>query len=239
MRYLYVFFLLALIAFGCNENNPQKAAKEYCECLQLQYKNNVDTSTAFSNCDSIIEEHYTELHTYKMGNTTTSEEWNSVVKFHTAFLELTFQNCCSLIGNCDVINFRNSLLKHYTSYSFKHDIDAVDFIKKLGLLCSGVSGECKYKLDFQERLIASDINGSDYSFLYYEIVIFDNAQLADSIIRQMQNPCSQKALPGIISYMKIDDKTLFIFNYQNFDFETIEKLLRENFHDVIIKDVGD
>lgn len=237
MRYTYV--LLVTIFFSCNSNNPENAANEYCMCLQQQYNKKIDRVNAFSICDSLIKSHYSELRTYEMGKAVAPEKWNSAAKFRATFTELIFQNCCGLIGNCDVINFRKSLLEHYTSYSFRHEINAVNYIEKLYQTCSNKYIDFKYTVDFQERLVALGSNESNYSFFYYEILIFDEVGGVDSIIKLIENPCSQKALPRIKFYVKIDNKTLFVCDYQNFDFEKMRKLFQENFHGCSVNHVGD
>lgn len=228
----YILFLLTATFFSCNVNSPQKAADEYCECLKQQYSSKADATIALGYCDSLIATRYKELHTYYVDKDTDEASWDSAVNFYNKFLKLTLKKCCGLVGNCSVIDFRNSLLKHFSSYSFSHDFRAFDLIEKMLLACNKQDTACKYKIDFQEKLLSTDSSNTNYnSSFYYEIVIFDNAECLDKMIIQIQqNSCEQKPFSRIMSYARIDKKTLLLCNYHDFDFERMKNLLERTLH---------
>jgi hypothetical protein len=103
-RYHSLFILLALSLCSCYRNKPEEAAKEYCDCLQKQYDNNINEKDAWGNCDSIMATRYKEFYTYYFDKKAGSPEWDSAAIFHNEVTRLRLRYCCKLIGNCDTAN---------------------------------------------------------------------------------------------------------------------------------------
>lgn len=238
MRYWYI--LLTTIFFSCNTNSPEEAAKEYCECLNQQYSNRVDTRTAFGYCDSLIAMRYKELHTYCLDKNPSEANWRSAVDFYNKFFDVGLRNCCALIGNCDTFSFRDSLIKHFSTYFFREDNETIDYVRVLLRASLDTDIIHKYKIDDGKQLLSLSAKNRDSSCFNYEIVIFDNKRLADSVIALIRNHTCQQKLPlRIMSYKRIDDSTLFLCNYYNFDFDRMKSLLDRTFRGSPTQDVGD
>jgi hypothetical protein len=228
----FLFALVAIISMSCNVNRPRKAADDYCECLRKEFVSSVDTESAFVHCDSMIAMKYEELYAYysQVNVTALKGNWDSVSKFYSNFSNFRQKDCCNLIGNCDTFDFADSIEHTFTTYFRKNSIKQLDFIKFLLDSCVRGNDAYKYGIRTNDKIVSLIEDRDIESTFYYEIVEFEDSVELNSLIYLIEHSnCLVRRSSRVRSYKRIDKTTIFLCNYDHFDFEKMKKLIVKTF----------
>lgn len=117
------WFLLAHVVFlvlSCSyDTGPEKAAKEFCNCLD-KYKSITQPNVAFEICEAKIHTKFSELQYYYY-NCRHEGSYpidinlkNQAFEFEEKYFDYKVLHCCELVGKC--------LLKHDSFYLSRHPI---------------------------------------------------------------------------------------------------------------------